>query len=92
MSDEVWARVRSIPEGYSEAICQGRRYGVTAQTFARGRSRKVLARELGGSDQVSFNCYRTSRGVRLKPCEMPLRRVLEFLDELPVPSERTDGT
>lgn len=39
-----------------------------------------MARELGGADLVSANIYATaSGGARLRSCEMPDRKVLDFL-------------
>lgn len=81
MTDEqIWSVVQAFPEGYCEVHYLQRRYSVTAHTFAGGRSRKVLARQLGGSDFISFNCYHTDNGLRLKPCEMPRERVIDFLE------------
>ena len=68
-----------IPPGYSEVTYQGRRYALTRQDFNGGRSLKVFARELGGSDFISFNWYQTRQGGQLKPCEMPVEKVEAFL-------------
>jgi len=68
-----------IPEGYSEGWYEGRRYGITKTVFNRGRSFKLYAEELGGSDFISLNLYRTAAGHHLKPCEMPEAKVLHFL-------------
>jgi hypothetical protein len=41
---------------------------------------KLFARELGGSDIVSFNLYRTPAGkVHLRPCEMSSAKVIDFV-------------
>ena len=68
-----------IPLGHSEVVYQGRRYGLSRTDFNDGRSSKVYAEELGGSDFISFNLYRTSTQQLLKPCEMPEEKVLDFL-------------
>ena len=81
MTSGLWTPVLAFPEGYSLATYRQRSYAITAHTYAGGRSRKVLARQLGGRDFISFNCYRTSTGTRLKPCEMPAERVLEFIEQ-----------
>lgn len=73
------ARLENFPEGYFEAFFKGRRWGVTKSVSSRGRSVKIYAEELGGSDFVSCNFYRTSGGWIQRPCEMPLEKVLTFL-------------
>jgi len=69
-----------LPEGYSEALFAGRRYGVTRRSFNAGRSLKVFAEELGGDDIISLNAYRLASGWRLNPCEMSSDKVLGFLE------------
>ena len=71
--------VDALPEGWSEVTYAGRRYGLTKITHAGGRSSSVYAEQLGGSDVVSANVYRTGAGDVLKPCEMPAAKVLDFL-------------
>jgi len=68
-----------VPEGWTPVVFEGRRYGLSRVTRAGGRSISVFAEELGGTDVVSANVYRTSTGELLKPCEMPATRVLAFL-------------
>ena len=70
-----------VPEGWTPAAYDGRRYGLTRTTRAAGRSVSLLAEELGGPDLVSANVYRTGTGLLLKPCEMPAAKVLAFLRE-----------
>ena len=72
-------RILALPEGYVRGAYGERSYGIITETFAAGRSRKVLARELGGPDLISCNLYLTSRGPLLKPCEMPIEKVQDFL-------------
>lgn len=68
-----------VPEGWTLVRYQGRPYGLTRTTRAGGRSVSVLAQELGGSDLVSANVYRTIGGDLLRACEMPQQKVLDFL-------------
>jgi hypothetical protein len=68
-----------IPEGYSEGLFQGRRYRIEKTTHAGGRSLKLFARELGGTDVISLNLYHLAAGDMLKPCEMPEAKVREFV-------------
>lgn len=68
-----------VPEGWTRVRYDGRTYGLTRTTHTEGRSVAVFAEELGGSDVVSANVYRTGDGLLLKPCEMPAATVLAFL-------------
>lgn len=72
-------RIRALPEGHSVGVYRGRAYGITRSTFNGGRSFKVYAEELGGSDFVSLNYYCTRGRDLLKPCEMPEQKVVDFL-------------
>lgn len=76
---EVGGLVDALPEGWSEVTYAGHRYGLTKITRAGGRSLSVYAEQLGGSDVISANVYRTGAGDVLKPCEMPAAKVLDFL-------------
>jgi hypothetical protein len=71
--------VERVPDGWSSVTYAGRPYGLTRTSRAGGRSVSVYAEELGGTDVVSTNVYRTSTGDLLKPCEMPAAKVLDFL-------------
>lgn len=71
--------IQRLPEGFSEGTYQGVRYGITRTTFTQGRSYKVYAKALGGTDVISLNYYRTALGEQLKPCEMPEAKVVAFL-------------
>jgi hypothetical protein len=77
----VWSILMSWPQGYFTARYAGRRYGVTNSVHANGRSFKLYAEELGGSDRISLNIYRppSSAEPTLKPCEMPLDKVTAFV-------------
>ncbi len=72
--------LEQIPRGYSQGEYSGRRWGTTLTEAAGGRRLKLFAEELGGSDFVSFNLYLTGDGIpRLKPCEMPAAKVVDFV-------------
>lgn len=55
---------------------------VSKRLHAGGRSIKLVAHELGGPDYISLNLYDLGRGPRIFPCEMPLTKVLRFLEDL----------
>ncbi len=74
------AAFEKLPEGYSEGAYDGRRFGVTVRRSEDGRRNSLFARELGGSDIVSFNLYRVaSARTSLKPCEMSSEKVVAFV-------------
>ena len=81
---DVGGLVEELPEGWSTVRFDGRTYGVTRSSAAGGRVMSVYAEELGGTDVVSANVYRTTDGDLLKPCEMPAEKVLGFLRGLTV--------
>ena len=71
-----------LAQGYGEGVYEGRRYGVTVRRSADGRRNSLFARELAGTDIVSFNLYRTaSDRALLKPCEMSSEKVVAFVLE-----------
>lgn len=71
--------LKNIPLGYTLVHYQNRTYALRRTDFNNGRSAKVYAEELGGTDFISFNYYRTADGEYLKPCEMPEEKVRAFL-------------
>ena len=83
--NDVSALFARLPEGWSLVEYDGRRWGVTRTVGAGGRSEKLLAEELGGTDLVSANLYRVDGEDVLKPCEMPAEKVLGFLEGLAPP-------
>ena len=76
----IWSRLAALPRGYFTARYAGRRYGVSLSAHANGRSMKLYAEELGGTDRVSLNIYAPPSGPpALKPCEMPVDKVTAFV-------------
>jgi hypothetical protein len=76
----VWDRLAAWPRGYVLARYNGRRYGVSTSQHTNGRSMKLYAEELGGTDRISLNIYAPAHGeLALKPCEMPLDKVTAFV-------------
>ena len=70
----------ALPVGGYGGTFEGRRYRVTKSVYSSGRSQKLVAEELGGTDHVSLNLYRLSDGTALlKPCEMPEEKVIDFV-------------
>lgn len=73
------SRIQQLPLGYSEVQYEDKKYSVVRTNFNAGKSIKVFAEELGGTDFISFNFYSTSAAQHLKPCEMPEEKVVDFL-------------
>ncbi len=80
-SGDLAALIERIPEGWSLATYEDRRYGLTRTSRVDGRSISVFAEELGGPDLISANVYRTCEEDHLRTCEMPEAKVLAFLRE-----------
>ena len=74
-------KLKSLPLGYSEVRFQGKKYGVTRREFNNGKSMKLYAKELGGTDFISLNYYITNQHELLKPCEMPELKVIHFINQ-----------
>lgn len=77
--DDVGACLAALPIGTSTGTAQGKRYVATRSLFNNGRSTKLVAEELGGSDYISLNFYDLTAGPGLYPCEMPAEKVIAFL-------------
>ena len=77
---EFDAAFAKLAEGYSEGAYEGRRFGLIVRRSEDGRRNSLFARELAGTDIVSFNLYRVSSGkTSLKPCEMSAAKVVAFV-------------
>ena len=68
--------------GYREGTYEGRRFSLIVRRSGDGRRNSLFARELDGTDIVSFNLFRvTSDRTLLKPCEMSAEKVVAFVLE-----------
>jgi len=74
----------ALPFGTFTGIADGRRYVCVKSGFAGGASQKLVAEELGRTDYISLNLYRTKAGALLRPCEMPEAKVIAFVRHLVV--------
>ncbi|QGX97182.1 hypothetical protein EI983_02355 [Roseovarius faecimaris] len=79
MTTAFLAAFDALPLGSFTGSCAGRRYVVTRSDFSGGAAQKLVAEELGGADYISLNLYRLASGARLKPCEMPEAKVVDFV-------------
>lgn len=71
--------LRSIPRGTSKGTVGITRYTATRSEFNDGRSIKLVAEALDGSDYISLNLYDLEQGPQLAPCEMPHEKVIAFV-------------
>lgn len=82
--------IAALPTGHSTGSFNGKRWGVTVTRSGDGRRLWLYAEELGGRDIVSFNLYRLSdKRVVLKPCEMSMKKVVDFVLRFGVDDEET---
>lgn len=76
----ILEKIQLVPKGYSVGNYQNKKYGVTRTDFNNGKSIKIYAEELGGTNFISLNYYILESGNLLKPCEMPESKVIDFLN------------
>lgn len=81
---EFDAAFAKLAEGYREGTYEGRRFSLIVRRSGDGRRNSLFARELDGTDIVSFNLFRvTSDRTLLKPCEMSAEKVVAFRAGVP---------
>ncbi|MEL6889499.1 MAG: hypothetical protein AAFO86_12440 [Pseudomonadota bacterium] len=76
------AALAALPTGTFFGVAHGRCYVVTKTVLGDGRTTKLVAEELGGTDYISLNHFALRSGARLKPCEMPEAKVRAFVLDL----------
>ncbi len=78
--NQLFEKLDLIPTGYSEGYYRQGRYGTTLKVSEDGKRIQLFARELGGSDFISFNLFRLRSGeTQLRPCEMAKQKVVAFV-------------
>lgn len=90
MAIDLLLIIQRIPEGYNIVSFKGKKYGLVKNIFNKGKSFKVYANELGGTDFISLNYYCLKNGDALKPCEMSEEKVVNFLKNFKLDSELKD--
>jgi len=76
---DFYIKLLALPDGANDVYYHGKRYLLRKETLLEGKLLKIFARELGGNDIVSGNYYPSLKGGLLKPCEMPKKRVIDFV-------------
>ena len=69
----------TLPTGSFFGVFKGARYAITRTLSEDVKRSWLYAEELGGTNYISFNVYFLESGARLKPCEMPEAKVIEFV-------------
>lgn len=75
-------KILQLDDGAYDVIAYEKRYLLRKETQLEGRLLKLYAEELGGNDFISLNYYPQLQGGLLKPCEMPQKKVIQFILEL----------
>lgn len=73
----------NVPAGWSRHTIGKQSWGVSRVEHADGRSTTLTAEQLGSPVKFSANVWHTSRGLVLRPCEVPADVVINFLEKLP---------
>ncbi len=79
MYKDFHKKIKSLDDGAYDVSFNAKRYLLRKQTQLRGKLIKLYAEELGGSDVVSLNYYPEIKEGLLKPCEMPVKKVIDFI-------------
>ncbi|MCX8226249.1 MAG: hypothetical protein OTI35_09260, partial [Sulfitobacter sp.] len=74
----------ALPLGTHTGSFNGKADVFSKSAFAHGKSWKLVAEELGGTDYISLNLYDLTDGPRLFPCEMSTEKVVTFVCGLTV--------
>lgn len=82
MHKDFHQKIKNLDDGAYDVIFHKKRYLLRKQTELKGRLIKLYAEELGGKDFISLNYYPEIKEGLLKPCEMPVKKVVDFILEL----------
>ncbi len=75
-------RIKNLANGSYDVMYENRRYLCRKETHLEGRLIKLYAEELGDNNFVSLNYYAEKK--LLKPCEMPVEKVVDFIMDLDI--------
>lgn len=90
MYKEFHQKIKSLDDGAYDVNFHKKRYLLRKQTHLKGRLIKLYAEELGGNDFISLNYYPEIKEGLLKPCEMPVQKVISFVLGLKLFSENPE--
>lgn len=72
-------KILSLKDGSYDVYFNTNRYLLSKQSMLDGKLIKLYAQELGGNDYISLNYYPYIGNGLLKPCEMPVEKVVNFI-------------
>ncbi len=75
-------KIMQLANGVYDVTAYGKRYLLRKETQLDGKLIKLYAEELGGNDFISLNYYPYLQNGLLKPCEMPDKKVIAFVNSL----------
>lgn len=81
---EFMQNLDALPTGYWRGVFRNAPWSMTLERSSDGRRLKLFGEHLGGDDHVSFNLYFVNGKPRLKPCEMPAEKVIDFVLEFEI--------
>lgn len=73
-------RILALNDGAYDVSYKEKRYLLRKETHLNAQLIKLYAEELGGNNFISLNYY--PKKSLLKPCEMPVAKVMAFIEEL----------
>ena len=76
---DVIAAFQALPAGTHIGKYQDVRYVFSKTRFANGKSWKLVAEQLDGPDYISLNLYALPDRTVIRPCEMSLSKVCDFI-------------
>ena len=72
-------KLLALKDGSYDVFYYNKRYLLSKQTELNGKLIKLYAKELGDQDFVSLNYYPLVGDGLLRPCEMPEKKVIDFI-------------
>lgn len=79
MNKDFNEKILALNDGSYDVYFNDKRYLLSKQTLLQGKLIKLYAEELGGNDFISLNYYPNIGEGLLKPCEMPVEKVVNFI-------------
>lgn len=79
-------RLLLLDDGAYDVFYHKKRYLLRKETRLQGRLIKLYAEELRGNDFISFNYYPKKN--LLKPCEMPVEKVIGFVQACSISTQQ----
>ena len=81
-------KIVSLEDGSYDVFYYNKRYLLSKQTQLGGKLIKLYAEELGDNDFISLNYYPLVGDGLLRPCEMPEKKVIDFVLSMKIISEQ----